>query len=226
MRTFTLLLVLVFCTLATAQPVKKGIVDKRVPPYQIGDTISVFGIRQNPPPTSFLYPYSKTVWNFIPQDRIRLLEDNFSFWENAWFEQRMSIRMENSWPMASIAALDESSLTYISRLHESDVIIDDDLLNDYLLGMLLRIHPDTLIKSRARSLHVWIIHSLRPEIFSLDNGAVILSTGLLCRVESEWELENALARQVAHIVLDHQLVNFTQSPGPITRGQGSRVCDP
>lgn len=228
---FTLLLIVTLCATAYAQPVKQGIATKRIPsalepaistvgivtrpaPHQVGDTLSILGTMNSPERGKVFLYRDSAAQDFVSVDRVTLLEKDLSFWEKAWFEQRMSMELKGKWPLKAIATMDQYSLLYIAGLHEASMIVEEDLLNDYLHSMLLRIFPDTLIKSRPRSLHVWVVHSLWPAIFSFDNGAVILSTGLLCRVQSEWELENALARQVAHIVLDHQISNAVNPPTP------------
>lgn len=232
MRTITFLIALILCTAVCAQPQRRGLVIKKfpsaqpvppnpsgfitkLPPHAVGDTLPILGIATTHPRWGKVFLYQDgPVQAFVEKERIQLLDGELPFWEEAWFAHRESMDLKGKWPLATLATLDQGATAYISELYEGSLIVEEESLNDYLLQMLLRIYPDTLIKSRPCHLHVWVVQSLYPVIFSLDNGAVLLSTGLLTRIQSEWELENALARQVAHILLDHQLANALEQQKP------------
>lgn len=52
-----------------------------------------------------------------------------------------------------------------------------------------------------------ILKSPGPDSYMLPNGTLIITTGLLATLESEEELTAILASEMAHYVLDHQVVN-------------------
>lgn len=50
-----------------------------------------------------------------------------------------------------------------------------------------------------------------PDVFMLPNGTLLISTGMLCTLDSEEELEAILANEVAHCVLEHSLYNVSRT---------------
>lgn len=214
MRTITLLFVLSFYTLLASQPVKTGIVLKSIPGHRVGDTIPILGAQLKAGINSYLYHNYSSSYLYTPHHRILLLADSFSFWEESRFLYRLTNEVEYKWPIEDISLMEGYSSTFIAGLYEDNLFVEDELLRDYLQAIILDIFPGKLIKSKPRNLTIGVVHSLKPYIFSLDNGTIMLSTGLLARLDSEWELKNALARQVAHVVLDHQLDNVLTQQKP------------
>ena len=45
----------------------------------------------------------------------------------------------------------------------------------------------------------------------LPNGAMLVSTGLLCTIDSEEELEAIIANEMVHFILDHQVDNVSRA---------------
>lgn len=104
--------------------------------------------------------------------------------------------------------LEEDNREYLNKLEEKGVFFKDDYFEDYLYSILSKIHFGVLSDGRPGNITVKIIKNAEPQAFCLGNGAVIISTGLLSSIESEDELVAVLAHEVAHFVLDHQILNY------------------
>ena len=62
--------------------------------------------------------------------------------------------------------------------------------------------------NRNERLNVRVIQSPEPDAYMLPNGTMLISTGLLCTLDSEDELAAVIASEMAHFVLDHQINNI------------------
>jgi len=106
--------------------------------------------------------------------------------------------------------LDQEAIDYLGKIEEYGGFFEDAYLTDYLQSLLYEIHPITLEDKRPGNLNIRVLKSNKPNAFCLPNGTIIVSTGLLSVIESEDELVGVLSHEVAHFVLDHQLVNFNK----------------
>ncbi|RIV87661.1 M48 family metallopeptidase [Aurantiacibacter zhengii] len=92
-------------------------------------------------------------------------------------------------------------------LRDTDVVIRDPALNDYVRGVLCR----TVGQDRCESVRVYIV---RVPIFNASmtpNGTMRVNSGLLLRVRSEAELASILGHEFAHFELRHTLANYRRS---------------
>lgn len=96
----------------------------------------------------------------------------------------------------------------INIFFNQGLIFQDEYIEDYLQSLLNRIKPDTFKDFRPGHLNIKILSSARPDSYSLPNGTIIISTGLISLLNSEEELMAILTHEVAHYVLDHQLANY------------------
>lgn len=92
-------------------------------------------------------------------------------------------------------------------LRDTDVVIRDPALNDYVRGVLCR----TVGQDRCESVRIYIV---RVPIFNasmMPNGTMRVNSGLLMRVRSEAELASILGHEFAHFELRHTLANYQRS---------------
>jgi predicted Zn-dependent protease len=83
------------------------------------------------------------------------------------------------------------------------------------------LHPDANLQRYVNRVGRWVaLHSDRPDLpwefavmetdtvnaFAMPGGSVLISHGLLKRLNSESELAGALGHEIAHVVLKHQLM--------------------
>ena len=71
-----------------------------------------------------------------------------------------------------------------------------------------KLNATTIDSNRGESLNIRIIQSPEPDAFMLPNGSMVISTGLLCTLDSEDELAAVIACELGHFVLDHQVNNI------------------
>jgi hypothetical protein len=89
------------------------------------------------------------------------------------------------------------------------LVFRDEYLEDYLRQLILIVHPQALIKEVPSRLNILMITAIKPEIFTFDNGTIVITTGMLAKTRTEQELLAILSEQTSHVVLDHNLMNLT-----------------
>lgn len=106
--------------------------------------------------------------------------------------------------------LNSDAVEYINTLITYDRFFNDKYFEDYLYTLVNKIHSGILKDKRPGNIFIKIIKDSEPNAFALPNGCIIISTGLLSTIQSEDELVGILAHEVAHFVLDHQIVNYNK----------------
>lgn len=106
--------------------------------------------------------------------------------------------------------LNNDVIEYVNTLSNNDRFFDDEYFEDYLYTVLTKIHAGILKDKRPGNISIKILKDPEPNAFMLANGCIIISTGLLSTIQSEDELVGVLAHEVAHFVLDHQILNYTK----------------
>lgn len=107
--------------------------------------------------------------------------------------------------------LNNEAVEFINILSSEDRFFKDAYFEDYLYGLLNKIHIGILSDRRPGNLYIKILKEAEPNAFALPNGCIIITTGLLSTIQSEDELIGILAHEVAHFVLDHQIMNYNKS---------------
>lgn len=97
--------------------------------------------------------------------------------------------------------IDEECRDYLEKLDE--IAYQDDYLTSYVQGVFSKLTPGATDSNRGESLNIRIIQSAEPDAFMLPNGSMVVSTGLLCTLDSEDELAAIIASELGHFVLDH-----------------------
>jgi len=210
-KIFVLILtVLLISPFAEAQKYSMGKVVKALPPFEIGDTIPIYGMKlTNSKKTQYYVPGSEGD-RFIPEDRLLLLPNNYKFWEQIWFEYRAADLKKSGWDKENRQLLYGDALDYYQQAKSNQLIFEDDLLTDYLYQLVFRIFPESLVKDRVSNFSIVIIKSLEANSFAFDNGMIVLTTAQLAQTNSEKDLIEILANRVANVVLEHNLLNLRQ----------------
>lgn len=107
--------------------------------------------------------------------------------------------------------LEDETIDLIQNLEKSYGFINDEFIEDYIQGLLYKIHPIKLDDGRPGNIVIKILKTSQPNSFCTPTGTIILTTGLLSTIRSEDELIGVLAHEVAHFVLDHQVVNINKA---------------
>jgi hypothetical protein len=107
-------------------------------------------------------------------------------------------------------SLFEDATEYYNRLENSGNIFEDAFFEDYMYGLLSKIHPSILSDGRPGNLYIKILKNPEPNAVCLPNGTILITTGLLSSIDSEDELVAILCHEVAHFVLDHSILNYNK----------------
>ena len=102
------------------------------------------------------------------------------------------------------------------------------------------LHPDASLQRYVNRVGKWIaLHSDRPDLpwtfsvidtdtinaFAMPGGSIIVSSGLVKRLNSEAELAGVLAHEIAHVVKKHQLTAIQSSmKADFWKGLGTSVA--
>lgn len=101
--------------------------------------------------------------------------------------------------------LTEEADVYLENL--GDLFYEDAYIEDYIRTIFTGIVPKQLIENRPERPNIEILKSPAPDSYMLPNGTLMITTGLLSALDSVEELTAIIASEVAHFVLDHQLIN-------------------
>lgn len=102
--------------------------------------------------------------------------------------------------------IDEECLDYLDKLGE--IAYQDDYLTSYVQGVFAKLNSIIIDPKRKENLNIRLIQSPEPDAFMLPNGSMVISTGLICTLDSEDELAAVIACELSHFVLDHQVDNI------------------
>lgn len=102
--------------------------------------------------------------------------------------------------------MDEECRDYLYKLEE--IGYDDDFTTSYVQNIFAKLTATGIDPNRNERLNVRVIQSPEPDAYMLPNGTMLISTGLLCTLDSEDELAAVIASEMAHFVLDHQINNI------------------
>ena len=142
-----------------------------------------------------------------------------SFWSEKWKEATanydnsdnnyQTMLHNHNWHYKNRQLLHESAQDYLFQLETQNAYYVDPELEDYLYQLIYQIHPNVFPKQQKVHLNVKMIKSAIPEAFSFTNGTILISTGMLSLLQSEDELIAILAREIAHLTLDHNVKEYT-----------------
>lgn len=89
------------------------------------------------------------------------------------------------------------------NVQTSPLLVTDAALNAYVRGVVCKIAG-----ARCPELRVYIAEIAIPNAYVMPNGAVVVWTGLLLRVENEAQLAMVLGHEMTHYFHKHSLKNF------------------
>ncbi|WP_241346689.1 hypothetical protein [Belliella filtrata] len=180
--------------------------------YQVGDTVNILGYKETEFSEKTQYLVKSSFQNIhVNTDRIDLIDDDFTFWENQWFQHRARDVQNNGWHSSNRDLLHIDAMEFFEEVKQNNLVFEDEVLYDYLYQLIFKIHPSHLIKDKNRIVHLAIIKSTEPTYFSFDNGMIILTTGAISLAKNESDIVKMLSECLANTVLDHNLVNLNQA---------------
>jgi len=205
-----ILAVILSVPLVQAQKFSTAKVVKSLPPFELGDTIPVYGMKVSNSNKVQYFVHGSEGPRFVSEDRLELFPNNYKFWEQIWFEHRGADIRKSGWEKANRQLLYDDALEYFQQAKNNQLIFEDDLLTDYLYQLVFRVFPETLIKDRVSNFSIIIIKSLEANSFAFDNGMIVLTTAQIAQTNSEKDMIEILTNRVANVVLEHNLLNLRQ----------------
>jgi hypothetical protein len=209
-------LLIITCTIifisfqiTSSQPSYKGITVKNFNGHRIGDTVDIFGFKQSSSGKSSYLIGDGANERYVSSTKLALLDDQLDFWQVVWLENQSTHINESGWQTDFRSTLKEDFYEYASQMEINGLVFRDEYLEDYLRQLILIVHPQALIKEVPSRLNIMMITAIKPEVFTFDNGTIVITTGMLAKTRSEQELLGILSEQTAHVVLDHNLMNLT-----------------
>lgn len=209
-------LLIITCTIifisfqiTSSQSNYKGITVKNFNGHRIGDTVDIFGFKQSSSGKSSYLIGDGANERYVSSTKLALLDDQLDFWQVVWLENQSTHINESGWQTDFRSTLKEDFYEYASQMEINGLVFRDEYLEDYLRQLILIVHPQALIKEVPSRLNIMMITAIKPEVFTFDNGTIVITTGMLAKTRSEQELLGILSEQTAHVVLDHNLMNLT-----------------
>ncbi|MDX1908479.1 MAG: M48 family metalloprotease [Bacteroidia bacterium] len=195
---------------ASAQVVNrpKAVLLTRVAPYAAGDTVRIiYGKEQGSSPDRIRRKYS-TGTVLINEDDLRFVVP-LDFWQKLWlFERAESLLLGETQPERRQMLLADNQF-YEAALAEKGALYEDALITDYLTQVAMNIYKPWTQRSPWQ-IRVQVIRSPEPDAFTLSDGTILLSVGLLSLIRTEDELRVVLASQIAYLVSEYNLINYNR----------------
>lgn len=151
----------------------------------------------------------------LPQSQLSNLqlaqpETQDEFWQQIYLTHHFyEQRHQNSLSDDFLREVEEESLEYLEHLN--DILYEDAYITSYVQGIIAHMCGDNITTSRNGNLNLYVIQAHEPVSFTLPSGNLIVSTGLLCTLDSEEELAALLAVEISHYLFDHQLNNIRKA---------------
>ena len=134
-------------------------------------------------------------------------ETNQEFWQQTYLKQHLyEYFNQYGYHTKLRREVDEECRDYLYKLE--DIAYDDDFITSYVQNIFAKLTATGIDPNRNERLNVRVIQSPEPDAYMLPNGTMLISTGLLCTLDSENELAAVIASEMAHFVLDHQINNI------------------
>lgn len=134
-------------------------------------------------------------------------ETNQEFWQQVYLKEHLYEYFHNRGYNTKLRReVDEECLDYLYKLE--DIGYEDDYITSYVRSIFAKLTASGIDPNRMERLNVRIIQSPEPDAYMLPNGTMLISTGLLCALDSEDELAAIIASEMSHFVLDHQINNI------------------
>lgn len=129
------------------------------------------------------------------------------FWFGEYINHNMLSHYKNKGYRHSLRGeiMDEAN-EYLRNLH--GLFYVKEFTCNYLDSIFAHIAPRNLDKKRPERLKLMILKSPNPDVYMLGNGTLLITTGLLSVVNSADELISVMVSEIAHYVLDHQVINI------------------
>ncbi len=134
-----------------------------------------------------------------------------NFWEQAWvrrLEDEADRDGSIDWHYGDRQQLSELTDEYQRAIGESSGFWTNLQVQDGLQRHLLAVQPNPMMPGRPGAFRLRVLSTTTPNALALNDGTILVTTGLLTTLETEAQLRAVLAHEVAHVVLDHALSTY------------------
>lgn len=134
-----------------------------------------------------------------------------SYWERAWLahlQEEADREGRIEWAYDDRQQLNDLTTDYQQAIGEAEGFWVNLQVQDFLQQQFLEVHPNPMMPGRPGTFRLRVLSTSTPNTLALNEGTILLTTGLLAALETEAELQALLAHQVAHVVLDHALDSY------------------
>lgn len=134
-----------------------------------------------------------------------------NFWERAWvchLEERADRDGAIDWNYEDRQQLRELTDEYQRVIGAASGFWTNLQVQDHLQRQLLTVQPNPMMPGRPGAFRLRVLSTTTPNALALNDGTILLTTGLLTTLETEAQLRAVLAHEVAHVVLDHALATY------------------
>ena len=109
------------------------------------------------------------------------------------------------------AELEDECLEFERSLQREGFLFNDGYLENYLQSILNSLYSKQIIAGKRQGeLNVRVLKNNSPNAFILPNGTMYVNVGLLSLLRNEDELKAVMLHEIAHFVLDHNVVNLNK----------------
>ena len=133
------------------------------------------------------------------------------FWEQAWaahLADQANADGTINWSYDDRRALREVTADYQRAIGAANGFWTHLQVQDYLQRQLLAVQPNPMMPGRPGTFRLRVLSTTTPNALALNDGTIILTTGLLTTLRTEAQLQAVLAHEIPHVVLDHALSTY------------------
>lgn len=131
------------------------------------------------------------------------------FWQKICRNYQMDNYFQRKSHRRQQEKLNEASTRYLEELGQ--IMYRDAYVVDYVQSIFAQVSPEETDRNKAGYPAIDILQSPVPDAFILPDGTMLITTGLLCTLDSEEELKAIIATELAHYVLNHPVRNILRA---------------
>lgn len=134
-----------------------------------------------------------------------------NFWEEAWIDHLVDRADSDgtiNWYYKDRRELSTLTDDYQMAIGKDSGFWTTLHVDDYLQRQLKTVQPNPMMPGRPGAFRLRVLSTTTPNALALNDGTILVTTGLLTTLETEAQVQAILAHEVAHIVLDHALATY------------------
>ena len=134
-----------------------------------------------------------------------------NFWEQAWaahLADQAGADGTIDWAYDDRRSLRQVTADYQRAIGEANGFWTNLQVQDALQRQLLTVQPNPMMPGRPGAFRLRVLSTTTPNALALNDGTLIVTTGLLTTLRTEAQLQAVLAHEIAHVVLDHALATY------------------